>query len=47
MQFAFEGIEGVEVIYDDLLIWAKDEENHDRALTNVLERAREKKKVLS
>ena len=42
MQFAFEGIEGVEVIYDDLLVWGKDEESHDRALRNVLERAREK-----
>ena len=42
MQFAFEGIEGVEVIYDDLLIWGKDEASHDRALRNNLERAREK-----
>ena len=42
MQFVFEGIEGVEVIYDDLLVWGKDEESHDRALRNVLERAREK-----
>ena len=42
MQFAFEGIEGVEVIYDDLLVWGKDEESHDRALRNGLERAREK-----
>ena len=42
MQFAFEGIEGAEVIYDDLLVWGRDEESHDRALRNVLERAREK-----
>ena len=42
MQFAFEGIEGEEVIYDDLLVWGKDEESHDKALRNVLERAREK-----
>ena len=42
MQFAFEGIEGAEVIYDDLLVWGKDEECHDKALRNVLERAREK-----
>ena len=42
MQFAFEGIEGAEVIYDDLLVCGKDEESHDRALRNVLERAREK-----
>ena len=42
MQFAFEGIEGAEVIYDDLLVWGKDEESHDKALRNVLERAQEK-----
>ena len=42
MQFAFEGIEGAEVIYDDLLVWGRDEESHDGALRNVLERAREK-----
>ena len=42
MQFAFEGIEGAEVIYDDLLVWGRDEESHDRALRNVLENAREK-----
>ena len=42
MQFAFEGIEGVEVIYDDLLVWGKDEESHDIALRNVFERAQEK-----
>ena len=42
MQFAFEGIEGAEVIYDDLLVWGKDEECHDKALRNVLERASEK-----
>ena len=40
MQFVFEGIDGAEVIYDDLLVWGKDEESHDRALRNVLERAR-------
>ena len=42
MQFAFEGIEGAEVIYDDFLVCVKDEESHDRAHRNVLERAREK-----
>ena len=41
MQFAFEGFKGAEVIYDDLLLWGK-EESHDRALRDVLERAREK-----
>ena len=42
MQCALERIEGVEVIYDDLLLYGKDKESHDRALTNVLERARKK-----
>ena len=42
MQFAFEGIQGAEVIYDDLLLWFIDEESHDRALRNLLERAWEK-----
>ena len=42
MQFAFEGIEGAEVIYNDLLVWGKDEESHDKALRNVLQRAQEK-----
>ena len=42
VQFAFEGIEGAEVIYGDFLVWGKDEESHDKALRNVLERAQEK-----
>ena len=42
MQFAFEGIEGAEVIYDDLLACAKPEESHEKALRNVLEIAQEK-----
>jgi len=42
LQFAFEGIEVAEVVYDDLLVWGKDEESHDKARRNVLERAREK-----
>ena len=41
-QFAFEGIEGAEVMYDDLLLWGKDEESHDKAHRTVLKRAREK-----
>ena len=41
MQFAFEGFKGADVIYDDLLLWGK-EESHDGALRDVLERAREK-----
>lgn len=37
MQLTFEGIEGTEVVYDDLLILSKDEESHDNALRNVLD----------
>ena len=37
MQFALEGIKGAEYIYDDLLVWGKDEESHDKALINVFE----------
>lgn len=45
MQLTFEGIEGIEgteVVYDDLLILSKDEESHDNALRNVLDWAQEK-----
>ena len=42
MQVAFEGIEGSEVIYDDLLVWVKPEESHEKALRNVLEIAQGK-----
>ena len=42
MQLTFEGIEGTEVVYDDLLILSKDEESHDNALRNVLDWAQEK-----
>ena len=42
MQLAFEWIEGAEVIYEDLLVWGKDKESHDKVLRNVLERAQGK-----
>lgn len=42
MQLTFEGIEGTEVVYDDLLILSKNEESHDNALRNVLDWAQEK-----
>lgn len=37
----FEDIEGVEVVVDDLLIWAETEAEHDERLRKVLERARQ------
>ena len=37
----FEDIEGCEVIVDDLLVWGKDEEEHNQRLKKVLERAAE------
>lgn len=42
MQQAFEGINGAEVIYDDFLIWAKNDKTHDQILREVFDRAREK-----
>ena len=47
MQQAFEGIPGAEVIYDDILIYAKDSESHDQALRQVMDRARERKVKLN
>ena len=38
----FEDIDGVEVIVDDLLIWGTTEEEHDRRLKEVLERAKQR-----
>ena len=46
MQFAFEGFKGAEVIYDDLLLWGK-EESHDRALRDVQFLREPERKVLS
>ena len=37
----FEDIDGCEVIVDDLLVWGKDEEEHNQRLKKVLERAAE------
>ena len=42
MSEIFNGIEGVEVIVDDLLIWGENKEQHDERLKQVLERARQK-----
>jgi hypothetical protein len=40
VQEAFSDIPGVFVVFDDLIIAAADEEEHDRILRSVLERAR-------
>jgi len=39
MSELFEDIEGVKAIVDDLLIWGKDDEEHDARLKQVLNRA--------
>jgi hypothetical protein len=41
MSQAFEDIDGVEVIVDDILIWRKDEAEHNDRLKQVLERVRQ------
>ena len=41
MSEIFSGIEGVEVIVDDLLVWAENKQQHDERLKQVLERAEE------
>ena len=38
----FQDIDGVEVVVDDLLIWGETDEQHDRRLKQVLERARQR-----
>ena len=42
MSEIFSGIEGVEIIVDDLLIWGENQQQHDKHLRQVLERARQK-----
>ena len=41
MSELFEDVEGVKAIVDDLLIWGKDDDEHDARLKQVLNRARE------
>ena len=41
MTESFEDIEGVGVIFDDILIWGKDEAEHNARLRSALQRARE------
>ena len=40
---AFEDIEGVQIIYDDILVTGKTVEEHDKTLRKVLQRARERR----
>ena len=40
MSELFADVEGVKVLVDDLLVWGKDDEEHDARLEQVL-RARE------
>ena len=42
MSDMFQDIDGVEVVVDDLLIWGETDEQHDRRLKQVLERARQR-----
>ena len=39
MSELFEDVEGVKAIVDDLLIWGKDDDEHDARLKQVLNRA--------
>ena len=41
MSELFADVEGAEVMVDDLLVWGKDDEEHDARLKQVLTRARE------
>ena len=41
MSELFADVEGVKVIVDDLLVWGKDDEEHDARRKQVLTRARE------
>ena len=45
MSELFTDMEGVKVIVDDLLIWGKDDEEHDAGLKQVLTRARSQSQV--
>ena len=40
MSELFADVDGVKVIVDDLLIWGKDDDEHDARLKQVLDRAR-------
>lgn len=38
----FHGLEGVEIVVDDLLVWSSTQEEHDERLKRVLQVARKK-----
>ena len=40
MNQLFGDIDGCEIIVDDILVWGRDEVEHDERLSKVLERAR-------
>ena len=42
MEEAFEGLEGVAIIIDDILVYGANQEEHDERLQVVMERALEK-----
>ncbi|KAK2715001.1 hypothetical protein QYM36_009858 [Artemia franciscana] len=42
MEEAFEGLEGIRILVDDILVYGKNREEHDQRLSAVLGRAREK-----
>lgn len=41
MHKVMEGLEGTSVVMDDILVWGRSKEEHDRNLVNVLNRCRE------
>ena len=41
MNQVFEGLDGVAVIVDDILVWGKDDQEHDQRVLSMLERARQ------
>ena len=47
MEELFGGIEGCEVIADDLMVWGRNNEEHDQRLKKVLDRAREVQLMLN
>ncbi|KAK2717700.1 hypothetical protein QYM36_006471 [Artemia franciscana] len=42
MEEAFEGLEGIRILVDDILVYGKNREEHDQRLSAVLRRARKK-----
>lgn len=40
MHKVMEGLEGIAVVMDDILVWGRTKEEHDRNLENVLQRCR-------